>query len=118
MDVKFDNLMYLHLLWLVPALFGVALYGFASRRRLLERFAASQLLQQLAGQFSRSKQWAKSLLLLGAVTALVLGAVGPRWGRYYEEVPRRGIDIIFVLDVSRSMLAGDLPPNRLARAKQ
>jgi len=118
MDIKFNNLIYLHLLWVVLALVGVVVYGFARKRRALERFATTNLIAQLTSQVSTKRQWIKAVLLLSVLVFLVLGIIDPRWGLYYEDIPRRGIDIMFVLDVSRSMLAGDLAPNRLERAKQ
>lgn len=117
-DVKFNNLGYLHLFWVVLALLGVVAYGFARKSRALQRLATPNLLGILAGQVSRKRQWVKAGLVLAAMAALVPAISDPRWGVYYEDLPRRGIDIIFVLDVSRSMLANDLPPSRLERAKQ
>jgi Ca-activated chloride channel homolog len=118
MSLRFNNLISLHLLWVVLLLAGIVVLGFARKRRLLERFATPNLLGFLTDQTSVPRQWCKALLVLAAMTLLVLGIIDPRWGVYYEERPQRGIDIIFVLDVSRSMLARDLAPSRLARAKQ
>lgn len=118
MDPRFNHLGALHLLWVVCALAGVVVYGFARRRRAMERFATANLIGFLTAQVSVSRQWTRAILVLAALLALVLGTVDPRWGLYYENMPQRGIDIFFVLDVSRSMLARDLTPNRLERAKQ
>jgi Ca-activated chloride channel family protein len=118
MDIRFENLTYLHLLWAVPLLFGLAVFGFARKRQAQERFATPNLVGYLASCASLPRQWVKTILLLTAAVFLVLGVIDPRWGRYYENIPRRGIDIMIVLDVSRSMLAQDLAPNRLERAKQ
>lgn len=117
-DVKFNNLGYLHLFWLVLAMLGVVAYGFARKRQAMRRLATPNLLGILVDQVSRKRQWVKAGLVLTALAALVPAISDPRWGVYYEDLPRRGIDIIFVLDVSRSMLANDLPPSRLERAKQ
>ncbi len=118
MDLRFENLSYLHLLWVIAALVAVIVYGAARQRSVLNRFAAAPLLSALLQDVSIAKRRAKSLLMLAALVALVLALIAPRWGRYYENIPHRGNDVIFVLDVSRSMLAEDLAPNRLARAKQ
>lgn len=118
MNIRFDNLVYLHLLWAVPVLLAVVFYGQHRKQRALRTFATSNLLGYLLPQVSFVRQWLRSILVLAAMVAIVLGAIGPRWGVTYEDVPRRGIDIMFVLDVSRSMLAEDLTPNRLERAKQ
>ena len=65
-----------------------------------------------AGRFFR-----KSLLLLLAFVFSIVAVAGPRFGIYYEEVSRNGVDVFILLDVSRSMLAEDVVPNRLDRAK-
>ncbi|HSW46664.1 MAG TPA: VWA domain-containing protein [Phycisphaerae bacterium] len=118
MDLRFNSLFSLHLLWVVLVLAGVVVYGFARRRRLLERFASADLVGFLTARVSPARRRTKAVLVLAALAFLVLAMIDPRWGVYYEEVPRRGIDIMFALDVSRSMLAGDLAPNRLQRARQ
>jgi Ca-activated chloride channel family protein len=59
----------------------------------------------------------KALLLMAAITLLIVAAARPRFGTYFEEMSARGVDLIVVLDVSRSMLAEDVKPNRLERAK-
>ena len=118
MDIKIENLPALHFLWLVPALLIVFAYGFWRKRQALQRFASTNLLAGLLPDVSSGRQKAKALLVLFAVGALVLALVDPRWGVHYEELHHRGIDTIFVLDVSRSMLARDVSPSRLERAKQ
>ncbi len=116
--MRFENLTFLHLLWVVVALGVIVTIAFARRQNLLTRFASLNLVGQLTSRVHRGRQWARSVLTLVALLALVVGITDPRWGVYYQDVPRRGVDVFFVLDVSRSMLAGDLSPNRLARAKQ
>ena len=118
MGLTFGNLGYLHLLWLVPLLAVVYWYGFARRRRALERFATSNLLGQLTPGVSVPRQKFKAALVLAATAMLVLALAGPRWGERTTEVYRRGLDIMVVLDVSRSMLADDCRPNRLEKARQ
>lgn len=115
--LSFDHPALLNLLWVVPGLVALYLWGFAKKRRALERFATVNLLPALVPAVSVGRQRAKAGLVLLAVTLVVMGLTGPRWGTHYEQVPRRGIDILFVLDVSNSMLARDVAPNRLERAK-
>jgi Ca-activated chloride channel family protein len=115
---EFENLDALHALWLVPVLVVVLLYGHTRRRRALERFAAPELLERLAPGQDALRRGVKAVLLLLAPVFMVGALVGPKWGEYYEDVKRKGIDIMVALDVSRSMLARDVAPNRLERAKQ
>ncbi len=104
-------------LWLVAAAAAVALWRAASRGRLLRRFAEAPLLAQIAPSASLARPLARILLSIAAMSLLVLSLLDPRWGFQYEEVQRRGLDCFFVVDVSRSMLAEDVSPNRLERAK-
>ncbi len=115
---EFDNLDALHALWAVPALWAVYYYGFVRRTRALRRFADADLMRRLAPGVSRLRQWTRAALVLAAVLLMTFALVGPRWGEYYEQMQRKGIDIIVCLDVSRSMLAEDVVPDRLGRAKQ
>lgn len=109
---------YAHGLWLVLALAGLVVWAMARRRRALERFAAAHLLPDLTPDASVARPRVKAGLMLASLALLSLAMTDPRWGVYYEEVRRRGLDVVFVLDVSRSMLAEDVTPNRLDRAKQ
>lgn len=116
--IKLNNIAWLHALWVVAALFGVVAWGFNRKRRALARFATPNLLGYLMPNVSIARQWTKALLILAALSFTVFGMIDPRWGMYYEDIKRRGVDVIFCLDVSRSMLAEDVKPNRLERAKQ
>jgi Ca-activated chloride channel family protein len=117
-DVRFDSLACLHLLWVVLALAGVVVYGFVQKQRALRRFASTDLFARLMPAVSRGKQRFKAALLLGAAVLMVASLIGPRWGVFWEDVQREGVDILVLLDVSKSMLAQDVVPNRLERAKQ
>ena len=116
-DIRFDHQEYIHLLWLVPLLAGVFMYGFWRKRRGLRVFATANLHEALVPRVSPARQRVKAALALLALAFAVLALTGPRWGVYYEEVHRKGVDIIIALDVSRSMLAEDIAPSRLERAQ-
>jgi Ca-activated chloride channel family protein len=118
MDFRLEQLHQLHWLWAVAVAAALLIYAVTSRRRLLHRFASSHLLAALTPRTSFARKWMKAVLLIVALLALVAAMLDPRWGSRYEEVEQRGIDIVFILDVSRSMLAEDVRPNRLERAKQ
>jgi len=115
--MRFAALAYAHLLWLLPALLALYIYAFARKRQALAEFLEVVLTPRLVPTLSRVRQWCKVLCLIGAVGCLVLALMQPQWGQEWQEVQRQGRDLMIVLDVSRSMLAEDVVPNRLVRAK-
>lgn len=105
------------LLALVVAL-GVALvYAARQRRAALREFAEDALAARLARGVSERRRLVRRVLRVAALTVLVIALAGPKWGFHWEEVRREGIDLIVAIDTSRSMLATDVVPNRLERAK-
>ncbi len=107
----------LNALWLLPLLAGV--YWWAERRRhaMLGRIVAPKLRALLAGNTSPVRRWFRCGCVLAATGLLVVVLAGPRLGYDTLEVPHRGRDVIIAMDVSRSMLAPDVAPSRLERAK-
>ena len=115
--MKFSNLQFAHLFWLIPILVGFYIWVFRSKRRALETFAEAHLLPGLTATVSTVRQKAKAFLTVLAVGLLVIALIGPRWGFRWQETKRQGIDILVAIDTSRSMLTEDVKPNRLERAK-
>jgi Ca-activated chloride channel family protein len=107
-------------LWSLLAVAAVAavVAGLVRRRRLLRLVADEPLLGRLVPSLDLSRGWLRAALVALALGLLVVARMDPRWGMEVEQVRRRGMDTIFVIDVSRSMLAGDATPSRLERAKQ
>jgi Ca-activated chloride channel family protein len=89
----------------------------ARQRAALANFASSHLLAQLTASFSAAKRNWKRGLFLAAVGCLFVALARPQAGFRWEEVKRRGIEVIFAVDTSRSMLTPDVKPDRLTRAK-
>ncbi len=108
---------WLLLLWLLPAIVGL-LY-IARRRRVAAalRFAEPGILGRLIPAASPGRDLLRSAALTLALALLITGLARPRWGVFFEKVQSRGVDLFVLLDVSRSMLAEDVAPNRLERAK-
>ncbi|HZA65895.1 MAG TPA: VWA domain-containing protein, partial [Geminicoccaceae bacterium] len=73
--------------------------------------------ERLLLRVHRARRWSKALCFVGAVGCLVLALMQPQWGETEEDTPRRGRDLVIVLDLSLSMLARDARPNRLEHAK-
>ncbi len=107
----------LHLFWAVIVL-AVFLFGAIGRRfRVLQRFAVGQLLSEIVPGLSLGRWRLKSVLLAGVFVFSVLALARPQWGFEWQEVKRRGLDILMVVDTSKSMLTTDVKPNRLERTK-
>ncbi len=115
--IRFEAPDMLHWLWLVPLLAGLAAFRFHQKDRALRTFAEAALLDRIHPSASRPREWGKVLMVLAAVCLIVTALARPAWNPRPEKVETRGRDIVFVLDVSRSMMAEDLKPNRLERAK-
>ena len=109
------------MLWLLavltPLLVWFAWWTWRRKQALIREFVQSRLLAQLTVGVSARRQKIRLALLIAAVPCLLLALARPQFGLAQEEVRQRGLDILVAVDVSRSMLASDLPPNRLARAK-
>ncbi len=118
MDIQIGNPNSLWLLTVVAA--GLVLTGYAiiARRRAVLRFATARLQNRILPPCTTSRHWMSALLIGGSMTLLCLAIMDIRWGKTWREVPQKGIEVMFVLDVSRSMLAEDATPNRLSRARQ
>jgi len=116
--MNFAALEYLYLLWILPAMVLLAVYSFRKKDQLLRLFADTELWDRLMPDVHRRRQTFKFLLLLAAVGLLLTSLLRPRWGFHWEEIKRKGVDIIVAIDVSESMLAEDIQPDRLERAKR
>jgi len=105
---------------LAPFALLVALYAWSRlrRRRELKALGDWRLLAELVPLDGLKRRRHKDRLALAAAAVLVLAATGPQFGSRLKEVKQRGMDVFIALDVSRSMLAEDVPPSRLERAKQ
>src|SRR3954463_9979247 len=118
MDVQFGNLNQLNWLWLVAICLAAMIVAWIARRRARTRFATANLLRTILPLRGCVGNICAAVLTLVAMGLMVVALVDVRWGKVWREVPQKGIEVIFVLDVSRSMLADDAAPNRLERAKQ
>jgi len=117
MDIRFHELPWIHLVWLTPVLGLFFLFGFYRKKAALEVFARTELLSHLVASVDRSKQYTRTILILVATALVALSLARPQWGNEVQDIRRRGIDLVVLLDLSKSMLAADVQPNRLARAK-
>ena len=105
------------LLLIVPALLVFFWWSWRVRQKLMAQFIQSRLLSGLIAGVSPTRQKIRALLILLSIVFFVLALARPQWGYHEEEIPQKGLDIIVAIDTSKSMLASDIAPNRLQRAK-
>jgi len=109
---------YLYLLALIPLVVMAFLLLQWWKKRTQAKFAENRFLKQLAPDKSIFKPILKLIMICLTILSIVIALVNPKIGTKIETVKREGIDIVFALDVSRSMLAEDIAPNRLEKSKQ
>lgn len=115
--IRFAHPEYLYLLALVPVLGGIFLLGIRLRIAAISRYGTPGVLARLTEAASPSKRLWRLIFSLAAVGLLVVGLANPQIGTRLEEVKQEGVDLFIALDVSYSMKAEDIKPNRLEKAK-
>ena len=115
---RFANPEYFYVLLVIPALMLLFIVAMHVRKRKILEFGNPELLYQLMPGYSKRRGWIKSSIFLFAFALMVVGLARPQFGSKLTEAKRKGIEIIIALDVSNSMLAQDIQPSRLDRAKQ
>lgn len=116
--MKFARVELLFLIWIVPLLLLAYLYGWRKRSKILNGFAKTRTLANIIPAGMQRRRQLGSVLVLSAAVCTVVAMSGPQYGFQWQEIERQGIDIIIALDCSRSMLATDIAPTRLDRAKR
>ncbi|MEX2595534.1 MAG: VWA domain-containing protein, partial [Salibacteraceae bacterium] len=115
---RFENPYFLYLLLVIPVIWLVYVVVRHQRKRKLNAVIDADLREKLIPMHSLAKGWLKLSLYSLALISLIFAIANPQFGSRTEEVKRKGIDLMIALDVSNSMLAEDLYPNRLERAKR
>jgi Ca-activated chloride channel homolog len=115
---RFANPGILYMLLLVPVLVVFLILTLRRRRMARDRFSSAEMMKRLLPDFSARRTIVKFIFCTLALTAGILTAARPQFGSRLQEVKREGVEVIIALDVSNSMLAQDIAPSRLERAKQ
>ena len=115
---RIQHIEYLGGLAALPLLLAALWFLLGWKKKTIGRIGDPTLVQQLIGNFSRWRFLVKSGLALLAFAIVVIGAGNPQKPGAMENVQRKGVDVMLVLDVSKSMLAQDVKPSRLDKAKQ
>lgn len=116
--IRFENIEFLYALLLIPVFIVLYLSLKYWKTKAIERMGDNHLIAKLMPQQSTSRPLIKFFLILMAYASLVVALTNPQIGSKLEKAQRKGIDLIIALDVSNSMMAQDIKPNRLQAAKQ
>jgi len=116
MNIAHDKMLFL--IWSLPVFLLLFVHGWRRRRRVLADYVSEKGLGAIAPGTPSGRRRTKAALMLAALFFIILSLSGPQYGYEWQEVERKGIDIIVALDCSRSMLATDIGPTRLDRAKR
>jgi Ca-activated chloride channel family protein len=115
---KIEEPIYFYLLAIIPAMVVIFLLVLWWKKRTQRKFSNGALLEKLAPNASAFKATVKLIFLLLGIAFLIISMVNPKMGTKLKTIKREGVDVVFALDVSKSMLAEDIAPNRLEKAKQ
>jgi Ca-activated chloride channel family protein len=116
--IQLDEKIYFYLLFIIPVMILLFAVIHLWKKRTQRKFADPDLLKRLTPSRSSFKSTIKLIFLLLGLSFLIMGLVNPKIGTKLETVKREGVDIVFAVDVSKSMLAEDIAPNRLEKAKR
>jgi Ca-activated chloride channel homolog len=115
---RFAHIYYFYLFAIIPILAGFFILFLFWKKRTLAKYGDWNVIRQLMPNYSIGKYILKFFLMTGVLIALIIAMADPQTGSRLEKVKRKGIDLMICLDVSNSMMAQDIKPNRLERAKQ
>ncbi|MFA9188882.1 VWA domain-containing protein [Flavobacterium sp. FBOR7N2.3] len=116
--MELDEKKYLYLLFILPIVVLLFLLNMYWKRKKQREFGDLEIVKKLSPESSVFKPVFKLVVIVLALLGLILALVNPKIGTKLETVKREGIDIVFAMDVSKSMLAEDVAPNRLEKSKQ
>ena len=118
MNLPFENIQLLWLLLLLPIIVLVYFYALAQKKKVAKKIGDAVLVNELTANYNQKSYPKKFLLIFISMLLVLLALANLRTKNGSEKITRNGIDIMIALDVSKSMLAKDVQPNRLERAKQ
>ncbi len=116
--MEIEQKIYLYLLFLLPLLTAIFVFGQIWKRKKQQEFGDLDLIEKLSPEKSVFKPTLKFAIVLFAVLCLIIALANPKIGTKIENIKRDGIDIVFAIDVSKSMLCEDIAPNRMDKSKQ
>ena len=115
---RFAHPDFLYLLFILPVLIAFYVYAIILKKKAIKKYGNPELLAELMPEVSPKRQHLKFWLLFGAITMVIFVIAGPQFGSKLETVKRQGVEVMIALDISNSMLAQDVQPSRLQKAKR
>ena len=115
--LRYEHIEYLNFLFGIPVLIVAMLLYSRWKKNALALFGDNRLVKELMHSFSKRRTQIKNILTILIFILLVIGIANPQVGAKMEEVKREGVDLMIAIDLSNSMMAEDIKPNRLERAK-
>ncbi len=115
--IRFEDPLYIWLLWLIPLLFLLRLVGWRRKRQKAKKFGDPSLLALLAPDVSKYRPTVKFWMLMAALAVLILMLARPQMGTKISHEKRNGIEAVICMDISNSMKAEDVAPSRLEKSK-
>lgn len=115
---RFENINFLYILFIIPIIIIIYWITYINKKKSLKKFGQLNIINQLMPYVSYRRPIYKFTILLFALCFIIIGICGPQFGSKLKKIKRKGVEIVIALDVSNSMLARDIQPNRLERAKR
>lgn len=115
---RFEEISFLFWLGIIPCLLGLMYLIYVWRKKRIEKIGDPVLVARLMPESSVKRIWLKNILLLLGFAFVLIAASNPQWGTKKEKVKAQSADIVIAFDISQSMMAQDISPSRLERAKR
>ena len=115
---QLDEISFIYLGLIIPILFLVFLIFRRWQKKSIRKYFDINTIKFLSPEISNSKPLLKFIIISFALLMLVISLVNPKIGTELKTVKREGVDIVFAIDVSKSMLAEDIAPNRIIKSKR
>lgn len=112
-----ENMEVLHWLWSIVILAGFLFWAIKRKQSVLRLFASKDIIKEIANSCSDRMAIIRSVLIVCVFCLSIIALARPQWGFEWQEIKRKGLDILIVVDTSKSMLTRDVKPNRLERTK-
>ena len=116
--LRYEHIEFLNLLFIIPCVIIAMIFYQKWKKKAISLFGDHKLVKELMSSFSKSKEKIKDIITVLIFILLIIALSNPQIGTKMEEVKKEGVDLMIAIDLSNSMMAEDIQPNRLERAKQ